>query len=53
MPDVLDLFLELAAVPSPSGEEREVGDIVARFLHDCGLSVDEDGAGAVVGSRRV
>ena len=50
MPDVLDLFLELAAVPSPSGEEREVGDIVARYLHDCGLSVDEDGAGAVVGS---
>jgi tripeptide aminopeptidase len=49
-PDVLDLFVELAAVPSPPGEEREVADRVARYLHDCGLEVDEDDAGAEVGS---
>ena len=28
MPDVLDLFTELAAIPSPSGEERAVADAV-------------------------
>jgi tripeptide aminopeptidase len=50
VPDVLDLFLELAAVPSPPGHEREVGDIVVRCLRDCGLDVDEDGAGEIVGS---
>jgi tripeptide aminopeptidase len=49
-PDVLDLFCELAAVPSPPGEEREVADRVTRYLHDCGLDVDEDGAGAAVES---
>jgi tripeptide aminopeptidase len=49
-PDVLDLFLELAAVPSPPGEERAVADLVTAYLRDCGLEVDEDGAGAVVGS---
>ena len=44
-PDVLDLFCELAAVPSPSGQERAVADRVARYLRDCGLDVDEDDAG--------
>jgi tripeptide aminopeptidase len=48
--EVLELFLELAAVPSPSGEEREVADRVARYLADCGLSPEEDDAGAQVGS---
>ncbi|MBV8079081.1 MAG: M20/M25/M40 family metallo-hydrolase [Actinobacteria bacterium] len=46
--EVLDLFLELAAVASPPGEEREVADIVVRYLRDCGLEPDEDGAGAEV-----
>ena len=50
MSDVLDLFVDLAAVPSPPGEERAVADIVARYLTDCGIPHDEDGAGAVVGS---
>jgi len=49
-PDVLDLFLELAAVPSPPGEERAVADRVTRYLRDCGLSVDEDGTGPEIGS---
>jgi len=49
-PDVLDLFLELAAVPSPPGEERAVADRVTRYLRDCGLSVDEDATGPAIGS---
>jgi tripeptide aminopeptidase len=49
-PEVLDLFTELAAVPSPPGEERAVADIVTRYLRDCGLDVDEDDAGPRVGS---
>ena len=49
-PDVLDLFTELAAVPSPPGEERAVADRVTRYLNDCGLDVDEDGAGPEIGS---
>jgi tripeptide aminopeptidase len=49
-PDVLDLFCELAAVASPSGEEREVADRVVRYLRDCGLAVDEDDAGARIDS---
>jgi tripeptide aminopeptidase len=48
--DVVDLFMELAAVPSPPGEERAVADAVVRYLRDLGLSVDEDDAGAKVGS---
>src|SRR5947209_4664092 len=49
-PDVLDLFTELAALPSPPGEERAVADAVERYLRDLGLDVDEDDAGAKVGS---
>ena len=50
MSEVLELFLELAAVPSPPGEERAVADRVIRYLRDCGLEPDEDDAGASVGS---
>ncbi len=49
-PEVLDLFTELAAVPSPPGEERAVADRVTRYLRDCGLAVDEDGVGPEIGS---
>ncbi|MDX6508099.1 MAG: tripeptide aminopeptidase [Gaiellaceae bacterium] len=48
--EVLALFLELAALPSPSGEERAVADVVAGYLRDLSLQVDEDDAGARVGS---
>jgi tripeptide aminopeptidase len=48
--EVLDLFLELASIPSPSGEERAVADRVQRFLRDCGLQPDEDDAGRRVDS---
>ena len=49
--DVVDLFTELAAISSPPGEERPVADVVARYLRDLGLTVDEDDAGAEVGSN--
>ena len=49
-PEVLDLFTELAAVPSPPGEERAVADLVIRYLRDCGLEVDEDGCGPEISS---
>jgi tripeptide aminopeptidase len=49
--DVLELFLELAALPSPPGQERAVADLVAAYLRDCGLGVDEDGTGPETGSE--
>jgi len=45
VPEVLDLFTELAAIPSPSGEERAVADVVAAYMRDCALDVEEDDAG--------
>jgi tripeptide aminopeptidase len=44
-PEVLDLFLELAAIPSPSGEEEPVADLIGSYLADLGLQreVDETG----------
>jgi tripeptide aminopeptidase len=48
--EVTDLFCELAALPSPPGEERAVADVVLRYLRDCGLRVDEDDTGPQVGS---
>jgi tripeptide aminopeptidase len=49
-PDVLALFLELAALPSPPGEERAVADRVTDYLGALGVDFDEDDAGAEVGS---
>jgi tripeptide aminopeptidase len=48
--EVVDLFTDLAALPSPPGEERAVADAVIRYLRDLGLSAEEDDAGAKVGS---
>src|SRR5580765_585784 len=48
--DVVDLFTELAALPSPPGEERVVADRVVAYLHDLGLEVAEDDAGQRIGS---
>jgi tripeptide aminopeptidase len=44
-PRFLDLFLELCALPSPSGRERAVADRVGTFLDELGLEWDEDDAG--------
>ncbi len=49
-PEVLTLFTELAALPSPSGEERAVADAVTRYLRGLGLEVDEDDAGERIDS---
>jgi len=43
--DALALFLELAALPSPPGEERAVADVVRRYLRDLDLQPDEDDFG--------
>jgi tripeptide aminopeptidase len=42
---LLDLFLELCAIPSPSGRERAVADRVGAYLTSLGLAWDEDDAG--------
>ena len=43
--DVLPLFLELAAIPSPSGDEGKVAARIDAYLRGLGLSVDGDEAG--------
>jgi tripeptide aminopeptidase len=50
LPDVAELFVELAAVPSPPGQERAVADRVIAYLRGLGLAVDEDDAGARIDS---
>jgi tripeptide aminopeptidase len=47
---LVDLFLELCAIPSPPGEERAVADRVGAYLGSLGVTVDEDDAGARIGS---
>lgn len=46
----LALFLELAGIPSPPGEERAVADVVLRYLRELGLRPDEDACGVEIGS---
>ena len=48
--DALACFLELAALPSPPGEERAVADRVLDYLGALGLEADEDDAGVTVDS---
>jgi tripeptide aminopeptidase len=49
--DALELFLELAAIPSPPGHERAVAQRVGAVLDGLGLAHDEDAAGAAIGSE--
>ena len=43
---IVDLFLELCALPTPSGKERAVTDRVCAYLTGLGLEWDEDDAAA-------
>ncbi len=43
--DVLPIFLELAAIPSPSGEEEAVAGHVRAYLRDLGIEAEDDAAG--------
>jgi len=45
--EAVPLLLELAALPTPSGEERAAADVVLRYLSDLGLDADEDGFGNI------
>ena len=45
---LVDLFLELCAMPSPSGSERAVADRVAAYLTHLGLEWDEDDSAAAL-----
>ncbi|HYQ11131.1 MAG TPA: M20/M25/M40 family metallo-hydrolase, partial [Gaiellaceae bacterium] len=47
MSDAVDLFLELAALPTPSGEEQAAADVVIRYLSGLGLEAEEDSFGNV------
>ncbi len=47
---IADLFLELAAVPSPSGHERALGEQIRDWLAGAGIDAAVDSAGAVNGS---
>ena len=51
MTDAVSLFLELCSIPSPPGDERAVADRVTTYLRELGLEVEEDGAGARLGSN--
>ena len=51
MQDALSLFLELCSIPSPPGDERAVVDRVTAYLRALGLDVEEDDAGARIGSN--
>lgn len=46
---LVDLFVRLAGIASPTGSEREVADAVTAYLGDLGLAVHEDGSASVTG----
>ena len=48
--EALDLFLELAALRTPPGEERAAADVVLSYLRALGLKPDEDDCGPAIGS---
>ncbi len=47
--ELLDLFVRLAGIASPTGAEREVADAVAAHLGGLGLGVHEDASARVTG----
>lgn len=49
VPPLLDLFLALCSIPSPSKKERAVADRIGAYLSELGLEWDEDDAAAGLG----
>jgi len=49
MSPLLDFFLELCTIASPSGQERAVADRVGAYLSELGLEWNEDDAAAELG----
>jgi tripeptide aminopeptidase len=49
--EVCEIFMELAALSTPPGAERPAADRVTGFLRGLGLEVEEDDAGARIGSN--
>jgi tripeptide aminopeptidase len=47
--ELVDLFVRLCGIASPTGAEREVADVVKQYLGDLGLGVHEDGSASVTG----
>jgi len=47
---LLDLFVRLVEIPSPSGHERAVADFIVDFLRKAGLDPREDDTAAVTGA---
>lgn len=48
--EALDLLCELAAIPSPSGQERAVAERVGKEIEDLGLPVSVDDSGSRIDS---
>jgi len=46
---MIEEFLELTAIPSPSRDERRMADVLKKKLKDLGCEVYEDDAGAAIG----
>jgi tripeptide aminopeptidase len=47
---IADLFMQLVAIPSPSGHERALGEQIRDWCNDAGIATRFDDAGAVNGS---
>jgi tripeptide aminopeptidase len=48
--DLLSLFLQLVEIPSPSGHERTVADLILAYLREAGLEPVEDESAAETGA---
>ena len=48
--DIRELFLELVAIPSPSGRERVLAEQIAEWCRDAGIPTRFDGTGSRNGS---
>ena len=47
--ELLELFVRLAGIASPTGAEREIADVVKRYTDQLGLRIREDASAPVTG----